>query len=379
MPLLFPADWRFKRPADTEAVAQTAIDAFLALAVRISAGSSQPQTVLETFKANFARGAGLESSRSSSESWARSDLETQMQAAAANPVLFVDAIWNSCETLRGNGLAVPNVIIINDLLSECQVPVVVDPPHLRVLPRPVMPPPAVPDALADWLLEEIDDVREPVPTAGTVQLAEPARHPLWVPPESSVLRILFLAANPNNSARLALGQEERDINERIQLAPHRDRIRVQARWAVRPRDLQAAILAFDPHIVHFSGHGAGQPGIWLHGVGESIQPVGGRALSKLFASRRGTVRAVVLNACYSTAQAEEIAVEVDYVIGMQDSIGDAAAITFAAAFYQGLAFGRTVRESFELGVNGIELEGLCEGSEVPILLVRKGVIDGPLL
>jgi hypothetical protein len=35
-------------------------------------------------------------------------------------------------------------------------------------------------------------------------------------------RILFLAANPSDSSRLALGKESREIEERLRAADHRD-------------------------------------------------------------------------------------------------------------------------------------------------------------
>jgi hypothetical protein len=37
------------------------------------------------------------------------------------------------------------------------------------------------------------------------------------------VKILFLAAEPSNEARLRLGQELRDIRERLQLSKERDR------------------------------------------------------------------------------------------------------------------------------------------------------------
>ena len=52
---------------------------------------------------------------------------------------------------------------------------------------------------------------------------------------------------------------------------------------------------------------------------------------------------MVLNACYSETQARAIAEHIDAVVGMTTAVGDQAAINFAAAFYQALGFGRTVK------------------------------------
>lgn len=57
----------------------------------------------------------------------------------------------------------------------------------------------------------------------------------------------------------------------------------------------------------------------------------------------------VLNACYSEAQAKAIARHIDYVIGMQQAIGDTAAIAFSAGFYQALGDGRNIEEAYKMG------------------------------
>lgn len=49
--------------------------------------------------------------------------------------------------------------------------------------------------------------------------------------------ILFLAADPTDSARLRLGQELRDIRERLQLSRDRQRFILESRESVRPGDL----------------------------------------------------------------------------------------------------------------------------------------------
>src|SRR5262249_54446557 len=84
------------------------------------------------------------------------------------------------------------------------------------------------------------------------------------------------------------------------------------------------------------------------------------------------VRCVVLNACYSAAQAGALVEHVDVVIGMTSAIKDQAAIAFASAFYQALGYGESVQAAFELGKNRIELEGLS-GADVPTIATRKGI------
>ncbi|GEM_PF-5898633 len=56
---------------------------------------------------------------------------------------------------------------------------------------------------------------------------------------------------------------------------------------------------------------------------------------KLFAAKG--VECVLPNACYSEVQAKAISQHVNYVIGMNKTIGDKAAIAFSVAFYDALA------------------------------------------
>jgi hypothetical protein len=63
---------------------------------------------------------------------------------------------------------------------------------------------------------------------------------------------------------------------------------------------------------------------------------------------------------------------VDYAIGMNRPLTDTAAIVFAEAFYGALAMGRTVKESFDLGVSQLEIVGSDECA-TPVLRIRPGV------
>ena len=57
---------------------------------------------------------------------------------------------------------------------------------------------------------------------------------------------------------------------------------------------------------------------------------------------------------------------------MNQAIGDSAAITFAAAFYQAIGFGRSVKVAFESGKAALLLDGSPE-ENTPVLLFRTGV------
>lgn len=182
-----------------------------------------------------------------------------------------------------------------------------------------------------------------------------------------MLKILFLAANPTDTERLRLDEEARAIDEAMQRAKFRDRFELLTHWAVRIGDLQELLLRHQPHIVHFSGHGSEENAIILQdaaGNGVTVPPT---ALSNLFRVLKDDIRCVLLNACYSEAQAEGIAQHIDGVIGMPDAVTDGAALAFATAFYRGLGYGRTLQTAFELGCSELDLHGLDE-SHTPQLL-----------
>jgi DNA-binding response OmpR family regulator len=187
----------------------------------------------------------------------------------------------------------------------------------------------------------------------------------------SVIRILFLAANPSNTTRLSLDEESRAIDQALRQSEFRDVFDIQKHWAVRVSDIQGLLLRHKPHIVHFSGHGSEASEIILKDSFGSSHPVSAHALSQLFSALKDNIRCVVLNACFSEQQARAIAQHIDCVVGMSGSIGDAAAISFATAFYQALGFGRDVKTAFDLGRVQIDLEALDDQDVPKLLAVRS--------
>ncbi len=186
--------------------------------------------------------------------------------------------------------------------------------------------------------------------------------------------ILFLAANPQNTTRLRLDQELRDIGEGLQRAQKRDQFQLEQRLAVRPRDIQRAMLDISPQIVHFSGHGAGEQGLVFEDEIGNAKLVNGEALAGLFALFADQIHCVVLNGCYSEVQGRAIANHVDYVIGMNQAIGDKAAIEFAVGFYDAIGAGRSVEFAYKLGCAAIGMAGIAEHL-TPVLLKKSPSSD----
>jgi hypothetical protein len=152
---------------------------------------------------------------------------------------------------------------------------------------------------------------------------------------------------------------------------HSEQVEIQQAHAMQIADLQDAILRYDPHIVHFSGHGRCTGELLFENFAGQSDGSPPDAVESLFRILKSNVRGIVLNACHSESQAEAIAEHVAFVVGMSGSIDDDAAIAFAVSFYRALGYGKSVKEAFDLGCNEIALRALPD-SDVPRLYVKQG-------
>jgi len=192
------------------------------------------------------------------------------------------------------------------------------------------------------------------------------------------LKILFLAANPDDTGRLQLGREHREITEKIKSSPRRNALVLIPEFAVRPSDLQQLLLEHQPDILHFSGHGNSSGEILLQDELNNSRPVPPDALKSLLRVSRDNIRLVFLNACHSSKQGMALREVVDFAVGMKEPISDDAAITFAGAFYRALAYSLPVRQAFDHGVTALLLERIPE-ENVPKLHVRPGADANDIL
>jgi len=183
--------------------------------------------------------------------------------------------------------------------------------------------------------------------------------------------ILFLAANPQDTDRLRLEQEVKEIEEGLLRSTYRDSFEFEQVWATTPRDMRRAILKIRPQLVHFSGHGSGKSGLILEDSQGKAKLVSALALSDLFKLFADSVECVVLNACYSDIQAQAIALHIPHTIGMNQAIGDRAAIEFAVGFYDALGEGRVVEFAFDYACASLTTEGIPE-ELTPVLIKQPG-------
>ena len=184
--------------------------------------------------------------------------------------------------------------------------------------------------------------------------------------------ILAIAANPDGTSRLRLDEEIREIRELLrEKATYRGEFDLEQRLAARWEDVHRAILNIKPRIVHFCGHGTGEAGLLLERDCGQQFVMSTDVLSDLFKTQQvsNTVECVVLNACYSAAQAKTIAQHINYVIGMNRAIPDKDAIAYAKGFYLALGEGLSIPDAHEQALVSMKAEksgnGLRRDAELP--------------
>ena len=168
-------------------------------------------------------------------------------------------------------------------------------------------------------------------------------------------KVLFLSANPDGTSHLHLDEEVKKIDDCLRMSKLRDQFQLITKFAVDASTLRQALLEEDPDIIHFSGHGEGQAGLVLVGQDNKPKPATADALSALF-KLFPKIKCVLLNACYAEEQAKAIVQHVAYVVGMKQAVRDDAAIAFATGFYDGLGYGRSIDDAFDLGRSAIQFE-----------------------
>lgn len=181
-----------------------------------------------------------------------------------------------------------------------------------------------------------------------------------------MIPILLLQAEPMDEERLRLGEELRSVQERLQLGRYGDRFRLEVRSALRTVDLVQALLDVQPRFVHFSGHGYPNGGFCFEDELGNRYCVPPEAVANVFAQFTGVVECVLINACHSEPLARSLAKHIPFAIGMSRDVGDDAAIAFSIGFYQSLAAGRSIPDSYGLGRAQLGLR--LEDPRIPILV-----------
>jgi tetratricopeptide (TPR) repeat protein len=184
-------------------------------------------------------------------------------------------------------------------------------------------------------------------------------------------KILFLAADPEDTDPQALGREARSILEELERSGCRDCFALETRWAVSPLDVLRELRRLKPTVVHFCGRG-GLDGLLFQDADGRTRPVPADALAETFGAIEASVQLVVFSACYSEAHAEKLAAHVDCVVGMSSAMSRDHARMYAIGLYGGLGEGESIAAAHRQGCAAI---GMMDPSsrDRPRLILREGM------
>lgn len=228
---------------------------------------------------------------------------------------------------------------------------------------------------------------------GRLSQPAPIRYIQIRPPEPSKLRVLYLTANPDAIEEtvtrpdgtteeygvwLRVDREVRDVKQRLRGSKYRDLVGLEHKPAADFSEFVDGLNDHRPHVVHFSGH-AHSGGIILEaGDNQNEHDFPFDQLARLLGATTDPPQLVVLNACESLDGADDLLQTVPVVIGMADTIDDAAAIVFASYFYGAIAAAQSIQAALDQAKIAMEQISLGDAT-LPTIRTRDDVDPGTLV
>lgn len=173
------------------------------------------------------------------------------------------------------------------------------------------------------------------------------------------LRLLVVVSSPNRLPELNTEKEIRVIQEAIDPARGKGWLEIDYLEIATLTNLRSKIKHFQPHILHYTGHGGKLPFsnetyLACEDDDGELKPVFGDDLRRITAGS-GSLQLVVLSGCMTAQTHHRDALKgigtsllqdsLPAVLSMQYSVLDESAIEFAAKFYEELSRGSSVVEA----------------------------------
>ncbi|MET0418464.1 MAG: CHAT domain-containing protein [Actinoplanes sp.] len=157
--------------------------------------------------------------------------------------------------------------------------------------------------------------------------------------------VLALFSDPARGSKIRIDEEARQLQQLRTpgaLEPH-------IRYATRVRDIISALRDTKPRILHFAGHGLRDGRLVFADDLSGEAKVGLQRLADAIGSTVGVLDCVVLNSCYTGADAEAFRGVARAVAGSVDALPDDVAIAFARGFYGAVAAGEPAARAYGQG------------------------------
>ena len=184
-------------------------------------------------------------------------------------------------------------------------------------------------------------------------------------------RILLVSASPRGPQRLGVDHEYSRLSEVLRQPEFARRFEHEFEMAVSYDRLEGALRAFRPHILHVSCHADAAGTLTLADSQNNPERIPLCQFTRLLSELAGQLELVVLNACYSKMIARELPPSISLAVGMNDTVGDDAAVDFACAFYRNLVDCEPHR-AFELARNKLREHCLGDLPELFPCTLREG-------
>ena len=170
----------------------------------------------------------------------------------------------------------------------------------------------------------------------------------------NTINILFLSAVPTGAPPLELNTEYRKIEDALEDGPNTSRFRIFRHARIQRQELERTLSTFQPHIVHFAGHGTPGGSLLLEAPDGQRWDLDRDTLRTIFRAYAQSVKLAVLNACHSELAANVLREVVPYVLGNAVEVFDSHALTFSQTFYSALFQGESLHKAFRLACKEVE-------------------------
>jgi hypothetical protein len=185
-------------------------------------------------------------------------------------------------------------------------------------------------------------------------------------PEATASRhiIVFVAADPGTTSRIALEAQCDAIAYELRATTGRDDFDLRTAWAADLGDVARHLDDCRPSIIHVSG---------CCGAGAQCRApcMTERPLAQIIATAAPSTRVVMLDSCFSDAVATPLCDVVDCVVGITGGIGSGAR-SFAVGFYRALGNRRSIRYAIAHAVSSLAARRLRD-DHLPVYRTRDGV------
>nr|WP_326529397.1 CHAT domain-containing protein [Rhodoferax sp.] len=170
----------------------------------------------------------------------------------------------------------------------------------------------------------------------------------------NTINILFLSAVPAGATPLELNTEYRKIEDALEDGPNASRFRIFRHARIQRQELERTLSTFQPHIVHFAGHGTPGGSLLLEAPDGQRWDLDRDTLRTIFRAYAQSVKLAVLNACHSELAANVLREVVPYVLGNAIEVFDNHALTFSQTFYSALFENESLHKAFRLACKEVE-------------------------